>query len=185
MADNGTGLEPNDTTTNTDPAAGENPEPTSGDPSVGENESPLWEGIADDHPVRAEVTKLRNEAASKRNAHKDAQAENLKLQADLQAATTKEDLDRIVAEHVEKTSAAESKLARVLIGNEFGLPATLADRLQGATEEELREDAKAVAALLGGREPQLDPLDPAGGRTPRTSEPTASSLAASIRANRR
>ena len=62
----------------------------------------------------------------------------------------------------ENTSLKASQL-RTKVANEFKLPTEMASRLQGATEEELRTDAKTLAELVSTSKAVVLPLH--GGST--------------------
>ena len=69
-----------------------------------------------------------------------------------------------IADRDAKISAFETKATKTKIAKEAGLPADLAERISGDTEEAMREDAAALSKLIGGAhyEPLADP-NPAGG----------------------
>ena len=65
----------------------------------------------------------------------------------------------------ENTSLKASQL-RSKVANEFKLPTEMASRLHGATEEELRADAKTLAELVSTNKTVVLPLhDGSGGNT--------------------
>lgn len=105
----------------------------------------------------AELTKKTNEAT----------ATNSATIADLQA----------------KLAAAELSVIRSQVCSEVGLPATMATRLQGSTEEEIRADAKNLAKFVA---PQVFPANPepahgTGGGAARPTENGDSAKDAAIR----
>lgn len=158
----------------------ENPDAggSSGDPAEGSQsaDSPLWDGIPDDHPVRSEVQKLRDEAASKRTEARAQREAKEALEAQLQNATSKEDFDKAIADYEVKLQQATIETTRERVGRTHGLPDELVARLQGATEAELEADATALKAVLGNRTPAPTPKNPpSGGLSPRqeTSDPAA------------
>lgn len=53
-----------------------------------------------------------------------------------------------IADLTAKNSAYEISSVKMKIAREAGLPAELAERLNGSTEEELKKDAEALAALV-------------------------------------
>lgn len=53
-----------------------------------------------------------------------------------------------IADLTAKNSAYEISSIKMKIAREAGLPAELAERLNGSTEEELKKDAEALAALV-------------------------------------
>lgn len=85
-----------------------------------------------------------------------------RLQADLEAARKAEESAR--AEIAKRDLEGErSKLAA-----EFKFPAAMAGRITGATPEEMREDAKALAEAIG---PYTGPADKSAGRGSTNSSP--------------
>lgn len=93
-----------------------------------------------------ELEKLRK-AEDERRRQEMTEAERLK--ADLEARTKElEDL--------------KAQALRSAISAEFQLDTELAERLRGDTEEELREDAKRLAELVGKRRPNTPPPASAG-----------------------
>lgn len=77
-----------------------------------------------------------------------AEADRKQLEEKYAAATAK------IAEYERKQALAE-------ISAEFNIPAAMAGRIQGATPEEMRADAKALADSLG---PYTGPSDPSAGQ---------------------
>lgn len=97
-----------------------------------------------------------------------------RLQADLEAARKAEEDAR--AEIAKRDLDAE----RARIAAEFKIPAAMAGRIAGATPEEMREDAKALAEAIG---PYTGPADKSAGRGGGQGTPT--SLEAAIAAKYR
>lgn len=54
-----------------------------------------------------------------------------------------------ITELTAENQTFKTKEIKLKIAGEVGLDAGLADRLSGATEDEIREDAKALSALVG------------------------------------
>jgi hypothetical protein len=73
--------------------------------------------------------------------------------------------DEYAALEAEKDKLS-SELMRVRVAVKFNLPDTLASRLTGATEEELEEDAKALAAFSQTTPLGRGGLDPNGSAAP-------------------
>lgn len=94
-----------------------------------------------------------------------------RLQADLEASRKAEEDAR--AEIAKRDLDAE----RARIAAEFKIPAAMAGRIAGATPEEMREDAKALAEAIG---PYTGPADKSAGRGGGQATPT--SLEAAIAA---
>lgn len=78
--------------------------------------------------------------------------EDAKKSADQIAALTGQisDRDKQIAELTEKVSASDAASMRMKIALEAGLPAALAQRLTGNTEEEIRKDAELLASFTKG-----------------------------------
>jgi hypothetical protein len=93
---------------------------------------------------------LTAERAAKRAAERDLATLRAELQAikDKDASAT-DVATRKATEAEARATAAEAKLLRLTIATEKGLPANLAARLQGATEDELRADADELLKLVG------------------------------------
>jgi len=134
------------------PAAGVAPAaPADPDPApAGDGDEKVVEGA--DRPDA-----VRNALAAERAKAKQAEA-----RAKAAEATVKqfEDRDKTEqqklaerAETAEKAAAdAEARLLRLTVGAEKGLPAALAERLQGTTEEEMAADAdRLLEAVKPGR----------------------------------
>lgn len=94
-----------------------------------------------------------------------------RLQADLEASRKAEEDAR--AEIAKRDLDAE----RARIAAEFKIPAAMAGRIAGATPEEMRDDAKALAEAIG---PYTGPADKSAGRGGGQATPT--SLEAAIAA---
>jgi len=88
--------------------------------------------------VTAEITKKYEGYISPDDAKKSAD-EIAALTEKLKASETQ------IADLTAKISANEISSAKMKIALETGLPAALADRLTGSTEEELRKDAELLA----------------------------------------
>ena len=78
--------------------------------------------------------------------------EDAKKSADQIAALTGQiaERDKQITELTAKVAASETGSLRLKIAMETGLPAELADRLAGDTEEALRKDAALLASLTKG-----------------------------------
>ncbi len=106
-------------------------------------------------------------------AHKKANAENASLRKRLQAI---EDAGKTEAQRRDeenarlKTENSEKDLRalRLEVGLDLGLAKTLALRLQGSTEEELRADATELLKLTGSTngKPPAVPMDGGAGKPP-------------------
>lgn len=86
----------------------------------------------------------KHEAAAKANAEA---ARRLKEAEELEKSETQKLLEQLEAEK-QQASKLQAELMRLRVALTKGLPAELASRLQGETEEELAEDADRLMALL-------------------------------------
>lgn len=114
--------------------------------------------------AQQEIRNLRREAGNYRtqyNAVKDA------------AVKTEEEFNTLK----QQLEAKEREFTRERIGADLGLPAELRGRLRGDTEDEIRADAQAVAALIKPSAHHQPPANPSGGLDA-SSDPTPSPTAA-------
>lgn len=107
--------------------------------------------VPDDHPLAKALKAERQAARDARAELRTARAELETAQATISSLTTKAD------EATSKVSALETDLAdatgtvlRFAVAAEKGLDLTLADRLKGATKEELEADADTLLTLAPG-----------------------------------
>lgn len=131
--------------------------------------------------VIGDRVKRAEKAAEKAAAEKYADYEDLKTQvasltAQLQAQT------ETINGHQSEVDALNAKIhdyetgsVKTAIALEMGLPYQMAGRLTGTTEEEIRADAKAMVALIGGSNKPA-PLPSGGGAKTTTSEMFASAV---------
>ena len=104
-----------------------------------------------------ERTQAEQEAATKKAAAK-AEAEKLAAQQEWQQlAQTRQDELAVALGRIEAMTVDN---LRIRIATKMGLPAPLAERLRGTTEEEIMEDAKALQKLI-----------PVSGGLPQTPKP--------------
>lgn len=101
--------------------------------------------------LNAESAKHRKEADDAAKAKADAEAKALAEQGNFKTLYEKAQAD-LQAEKQAK-AAIELSLKRERIAQEVGLPALLAERLRGETDEELRADAKALLGVAKGAMP--------------------------------
>ena len=116
-------------------------------------------------------------AAEKQAAALQAQIDEIEAAklSDLQKAQKQaEDAAARAAQLEAEVAARDLQIMRQSIGVESGLPAELIARMQGTTEDELRDDAKKLAAFVSDASPspfpKADPSQgvqgtPAGGTT--------------------
>ncbi|MBP8950267.1 MAG: hypothetical protein KBG73_15600 [Candidatus Promineofilum sp.] len=143
--------------TDTTPAQAATPEPQAGDGQQTELEQPKTPLTAEE--LAAALKKTREEAADYRRKLRDAEAKNEaadKARADAEAASLAEQgkYKELWEKAQADAQAAAAKLAQMEHDQQrrdaaqaAGIPA-LWQRLQGATAEELAEDAKALAAVV-------------------------------------
>lgn len=154
------------TETTTDPT-GQAP----GEETTDENENGDETEIKDPAAVLKALKRANTESASLR---KRLQA--IEDAGKSEAQRRDEENARLKTENQETTLRA----LRLEVGMELGLPKTLALRLQGSTEEELRADAadlqKTIGSTSGGKPPAVT-LDGGAGKPP----PAAGDMNAQIR----
>lgn len=143
--------------------------PVAGQPAAdaGRQEPPAPDAGSDLDKTRAELNRANKEAAERRVALKQAQDELTALKAAQtqaeQAALAERgeyqklyeaekqkaaDLEKAAAEMQSRIKQQELAALRQRVANEKGLPATLAERLQGETAEELAADAETLLAAI-------------------------------------
>lgn len=104
-------------------------------------EAEKWKSLARKHEERA---KANAEAAQKLAEYEDAQkSEQEKLTERAEAA------EKAARQH-------ETELLRLRVAMANELPAELAERLRGDTEDELQEDAKRLLELVGSQRKPAD-----------------------------
>lgn len=162
--------------------ADENAQTPAGDSSSAAQPDASAETIPDwaKDPKRAMeiVTELRTENAKTRTSARDLEKrleaiEKARQQADEQQLVDQnkwkeiaEKRDAELKQLQETLQKAQQQALRTQIVAEFGLPAPLADRLQGTTDEELRADAEKLKALIpqapGAQKPNTTTAVPGG-----------------------
>ena len=83
------------------------------------------------------------------------------------ATKTLAERDATIAELTGQLKSSRTDLAKTRIALDKGLPAALAGRLTGETDEELAKDADALLALIGNKQSSAEPAkstEPAGGK---------------------
>lgn len=119
------------------------------DETVEDAAEPAGEETLTPEQLRAELAKVRREAASRRVLTKE-QAAQLKELDDWKKSQMTE-AERLKAERddaVSKLKEAETEKLQRKVARAAKLPSHLADRIRGGTEEEMRVDAEALAASL-------------------------------------
>lgn len=172
-----------------EPGQQANEAPAEGEATTDENgaepqTSPLWDGISEDHPIRNEVRSLRDEAAARRKEVQRERQAKEDLQAQLSTAKSEDDFQAAVADYTRKLEQAQTETLRERVARRFSLPDALADRLRGATEEELTSDAEALQGLIAPAAPSAPKNPPSGGLVPGNKAKDPASIAAQIRASR-
>lgn len=111
--------------------------------------------------LQKELAAVKDEAAKRRIREKE-------LAEKLAAAKDPEEVAKITAEHERTISSLEAELLKRTIADEVGIPSSLAARLQGATEEELRADAESLKELVVAKAPTPRTTQkPGGGLKPK------------------
>lgn len=101
--------------------------------------------------LRAELQKVRKEAASRRVLTREQEKQLAEFETWKKSQMTES--ERLKAERdeaVKKLQDAETEKLQRKVARAAKLPVDLADRIRGNTEEEMLEDAKAMAKRLGG-----------------------------------
>lgn len=149
-------------------------------------EPSLWEGIPEEHPVRAEVANLRREAAAKRTSAQQVKQENEQLQQSLKGAKTSEEVEQLIQDWQGKVSQAELAATRERVGRRHKLPDEFVELLKGETEEDLDEHGQTLKGLLGSSGNGAPPPEPPrGGRSPNDATPDPKQNLSAIKASRR
>lgn len=115
--------------------------------------------------ARQRAEKERNDLAKRITAFEQAQQAR-----DDEAAKAKGEWETVAKNREDELAALKAQLAerdlrerKAVIAKQHGIPDELLDRLKGDTDDELEEDAKAIAKVLKTREA---PENDAGERTP-------------------
>lgn len=120
--------------------------------------------------VKPETGKANDIAAMEaalKKANKEAEKQRLRVQ-ELENATLSETekATKAKADAERERDEARMELLRLKVGNKHNLPADIAERLRGTTEEELTEDAKRLKELLKPGTPKGDAEGGTRGKTP-------------------
>ena len=107
--------------------------------------------------ARAELTRVRNEAAKARVSLREAMTK-------FEGAKTPEEFAAAVAEVTAENTRLSQDLARTTVGTKHSLPQELIDVLKGDTPAELEAHAKLLSKFVTGDEPGSlsGGLDPSG-----------------------
>lgn len=156
-------------------------------------ESAPDEDEEDNPDGRGSKRAVLKDLASERDKRQAAEAARDELQERLDAIDREKmteleraqsDLEKANARIAELEEAATARAREQLVGkvlSDAKLPAEMADRLRGETEEELAADAKALAAALGF---DRKPVDPSQGQgTQRATTPMTLQQATDARLN--
>jgi len=146
--------QPTDETPQDDPAA----EPKTTETKTPDGPPDTWEAIYKSDRFK-QLLKGRKDAEDKL-----AEIEAAAQKAEEERLEQKEEWKQLAEQRGEALADAERKLAEVSlnalrqkVAREAGLPDALAMRLQGTTEEELTQDAQALAKLIPQKEGGLPP----------------------------
>lgn len=137
----------------------ETPEETPEGKETGAGEKPDEKPELTAEELRAELTKVRNEAAGYRTRLRDAETK-------LADAKSPADIEAAVAEFKAANAALERQIVVGKVAAKYDLPEAIAARLQGDDETALDADAKALADLLS----KTSPESLSGGLTPGESD---------------
>lgn len=96
----------------------------------------VQERLARERAKFSDYDQIKSELEATRASHAELKAENVTLKAQ-------------VADQAGKMKDSELKAQKVEIAKKAGLSEALADRLQGATPEEMEADAKRLAEAMG------------------------------------
>lgn len=163
-------------------------EATSGESGTGSSEeevSPLWEGISEDHPVRKEVKKLREEAAAKRTNAQQIAQENETLKTQLKEAKTPEEVQSLISEHEKTVNSLRSQMLREKIANTFKLPEDLAELLKGDDEDALKAHAEKLSQYVPKSQTSPSGTPPRGGKNPTAETMDIDDIVKLVESNRR
>lgn len=126
----------------------------------------------------AYVKELRTEAAKYRKEKQEterrlAELEAASKQQEEKKLTEQQEWQKLAEKRAAELEAMKAELAnerlnflRTAIGTEFKLPPVIARRLTGSTEDELRADAKAIAAEMKLDQPATEPPKPEAAPAP-------------------
>lgn len=155
--------------TNNPPAQGAN------SPSQGDQSSSVEALLAKIAKLEEEAFKTREKERQRKEAEQAAlaqQQEQLQRNGEFQKlaeqqTATIEELKVQLAQQQTELARKEQEALRARIAAEYALPAELASRLVGATEEELKQDAATLKKLVPVASPGNGPNPkPAGQQTP-------------------
>lgn len=155
----------------TEPQGDSAAEPQAGEAAA--EEKPKAAHPWDDPDIaKAEIERLRNEAASRRVRERE-------LETQLQGAKSQEDIDKAVAEFVEKNTKLERE--NLILQHGAALPETLRKYVQGTTEDEIKASVAELAATVAPA--KTPPSRVGGGLTPGAEAPVTdpAKLAAQVR----
>lgn len=127
-------------------------------PPVGDPPEPP-KGLPDDPAIlKDELEKVRREAARYRTERNELRPLADKArEADEATKTEIQKLTEAAAKATAEAEASRLELSRLRVATSKGLPPELASRLQGATDEEMAEDADRLLAVVKPAEPPQPP----------------------------
>lgn len=156
-----------DNTPNGDDDTTESVEPEGTAAPEANPETPKGTPTADDATAR-EAEKWKKRSRANEDQLK-ALREQVKQLVDPQAVAT---VESRLAETSQQLSQAQAEAARYKVALDVGLPADLAARLVGTTEDEMREDAKHLLSLVKTTPAGAVNAAAASGPTPGQTQPT-------------
>lgn len=137
---------------------------------MSEEFKPIETQEAFDAAIKSRIERAKQSAAeeAKKAFSGWISPDDAKKSADQIAALTGQlsDRDKQIAELTAKVSASDAVSLRMKIAMEAGLPAALADRLTGDTEDAIRKDAELLASFTkgsGAHRPDPERSEPVSG----------------------
>ena len=93
------------------------------------------------------------------------------------------DLEKKNAEAEDKVKKYETAAVKARIAKEYGIPDSLADRLRGATEEELKKDAESLKGVFPKEHAPLRSTSAAAGKGEKDNNAAFAALARDLTSN--
>lgn len=133
---------------------------------------PAW--VLDPNKAYEEIQALRQENAEHRKAKKSAEAaaqeaERTRLAEQGQYQKLYEEANAQLQQLRDELKASQVAALRSKVASELGIPPQLAERLRGETEEEMKQDAESLKAVIpqpsaSGTQPKQTTVGVPGGR---------------------
>lgn len=100
--------------------------------------------------ITARVERERTAVAKQYADYEDLKKQNETLKQQLaDSKTSAADADKRIAELTTQIKGFETDALKLKVAQEIGVPLSLRDRLQGNTEDEIREDAQKFIGYIG------------------------------------